>query len=269
MTTAGCLLLGLSIYVSYSNSFTVGSGERFSLEEIRQNPTNYADGCHIHRGVTRSPACQYGDPYGKETIVLYGDSHAAQWLPALDIIGKKRHVKIISLTKSACSATELVLPLSSQYSVSDCQKFRDNSIARIKKLSPIAVITSSYQQLKATDGSADPLAWWISGEAKLLERLNPITLKSFYITDTPRPTLDIPDCLSKGAKSDCDGSLKLNPTTAPGFIAIDPTGWLCQQSCPAIVDGLVAYRDQSHISVAMSKHLAPRLESALKAHGVL
>ena len=269
VATAGCVLLGLSIYVSYSNSFTVGSGKKFSLEDIRQNPVNYEDGCHIHRGVTRSPACQYGDPYGKETIVLYGDSHAAQWLPALDIIGKKRHVKIISLTKSACSATELVLPLSSQYSVSDCQKFRDNSITRIKKLSPIAVITSSYQQLKATDGSADPLAWWISGQAKLLERLKPITLKSVYITDTPRPTLDIPDCLSKGAKSDCDGSLKLNPTTAPGFIAIDPTGWLCQQSCPAIVDGLVAYRDQSHISVAMSKHLAPRLESVLKAHGVL
>lgn len=267
--TATCAVLGLAIYFSFNNSMTLSTGKTYSLDQIRSNPVNYSDGCHVHRGVTNSPKCQYGDPFGKKTIVLYGDSHAAQWLPALDIIGKKNHIKIVSLTKSACSSTELILPLSSQYSVSDCQKFRDNSIARIKRLAPFAVIASNYQQLSATDGSSDALQWWLSGEAKLLLRLSGATSKTIYITDTPRPTLDIPSCLSKGNISQCEGSVKIDPTTARGFITINPTPWVCNEFCPAIVDDLITYRDQSHISVAMSEHLAPRLESALKTHGVL
>jgi len=268
VSTGLCVFIGVAIYASYSNSLTLASGQVYSLDEVRKNPINYEDGCHIRRGVTKSPKCEYGDQFGKETIVLYGDSHAAQWLPALDIIGKIHNIKIVSLTKSACSATELILPLSSQYSISDCQKFRDNSIERIIRLKPIAVITSSFQQLKATDGSSSALEWWVSGQAKLYARLSSINTKSIYISDTPRPLLDIPSCLSKGDSRNCDSSIKIDPTTALGFISINPTKWLCAQTCPAIVDDLVAYRDQSHISVAMSEHLAPRLESELKAHEV-
>lgn len=263
------VFLGLGIFFTYSNTVAVSGLGKISLDEIRVKPINDLDGCHVHRGETKSPRCEYGDPYGKRTIVLYGDSHAAQWLPALDIIGRKNHIKIVSLTKSACSATELILPFSSQYSIADCQRFRDNSIKRIAKLNPLAVITSSYQQLIATDGRRDADIWWQEGEAKLLSRLKGLTKRSVYITDTPRPQIDIPDCLVKGDLDLCDSSLKMDATTPTGFIAVDPTPWLCSSKCPAVVNKIVAYRDQSHISVAMSEYLAPRLESALKAKGII
>jgi hypothetical protein len=52
-----------------------------------------------------------------------------------------------------------------------------------------------------------------------------------------------------------------------GFDVIDPTPWLCTSYCPAIVDSIVAYRDASHISVAMARHLLPQLERALAGKG--
>ena len=48
-----------------------------------------------------------------------------------------------------------------------------------------------------------------------------------------------------------------------GFDIIDPTSWLCTSYCPAIVDGVVAYRDNSHISVDMSLSLISRLRASL------
>jgi len=49
---------------------------------------------------------------------------------------------------------------------------------------------------------------------------------------------------------------------------INPTPWLCSSYCPAILDGSVAYRDASHISVEMSLKLLPKFEQALIAKGL-
>jgi peptidoglycan/LPS O-acetylase OafA/YrhL len=269
VSTFVSILLGLGIYSSYSNDLTLSTGEKFSIKSVRANPESYSDGCHVSFGTTKSPACEYGDTSSDEAIVLYGDSHAAQWLPALDAIGRKNNLKIISLTKSACSSTELILPLSAQYSVSDCQRFRDSSVGLIQKIEPLAVVTSSYQLFKATDGSSDALKWWVGGQAKLFNRISTSTKFPVYISDTPRPQTDIPNCLSESRVELCATSKKIDPTTASGFLAIDPTPWLCGNTCPAVVDSIVAYRDQSHITVAMSKHLAAKLESALREFGVI
>lgn len=268
VTTVISISLGAGIYFSYSNTITLSGSGSYSLDEIRSKPANDADGCHIHVRETVSPLCEYGDTTSDKTIVLYGDSHAAQWLPALNIIGERRGFKIVSLTKSACPSAEVIKELSSQYIVADCQKFRDNSIARITKIKPVAVILTGMQPFRAPYSNKDALPFWLAGEKKALLRIAPHTQFPIYLTDTPLPHRDIPDCLVSGLGAICDDSTPINPTVASGFIAINPTPWLCRESCSAIVDGIVAYRDQSHLTVAMSEHLAPRLESELARIGV-
>jgi hypothetical protein len=54
-----------------------------------------------------------------------------------------------------------------------------------------------------------------------------------------------------------------------GFLSLDPTPWLCSDNCPAIVDGIVAYRDASHISVDMSAALSDNLRDFLRSNGVI
>jgi hypothetical protein len=261
-------VLGLTTYSQYSNNITIADGTRYSLDEIRSKPINNNDGCHIHIRQTVSPQCEYGDLTAEQTIVLYGDSHAAQWLPALDIIGKKRGIKIISLTKSACPSAEVIKELSSQYDVEDCQAFRDSSVARINKVKPLAVILAGMQPFTAPYSDESARSWWLAGETKVFNRIKDSTQFPIYLTDTPLPQIDIPDCLVAERGSGCDTSRPVDAEVAAGLIAINPTPWLCADSCPAIVDGIIAYRDKSHLTVEMSKHLSQELETALLRLGL-
>jgi hypothetical protein len=268
MATLLSVALGVTTYSQYSNKITLGDGAKFSLEEIRSKPVNNNDGCHIHIRQTVSPRCEYGDLSSKQTIVLYGDSHAAQWLPALDIIGKKRGIKIVSLTKSACPSAEVIKELSSQYDVDDCQAFRDSSVDRINTIRPLAVILTGMQPFTAPYSDESARSWWLAGETKVFNRIKNATQFPIYLTDTPLPQVDIPDCLVAGRGDACDTSRPISAEVAAGLIPINPTPWLCTDKCPAVVDGIIAYRDKSHLTVQMSKHLASDLETALVRLGL-
>ena len=268
LATSVSVIIGSAIYLGHSNSITISGGIQIPLDEVRSKPINNNDGCHIHVRQTVSPTCEYGDLSSNETIVLYGDSHAAQWLPALDLIGQRKGIKIVSLTKSACPSAEVIKKTSSQYDAKDCQAFRDSSVARINTIKPLAVILTGMQPFTAPYSDESAKSWWLAGEKVLFNRIKGATQYPIYITDTPLPRVDIPDCLVAGRGDACDTARPIDAEVATGLIAINPTPWLCADKCPAVVDGIIAYRDQSHLTVAMSKHLSSKLEIALTRLGL-
>jgi peptidoglycan/LPS O-acetylase OafA/YrhL len=268
IATSVSVIVGGFTVMQHSDTITIAGSISVSLDEVRAKPKNNNDGCHIHIRQTVSPRCEYGDLTSKRTIVLYGDSHAAQWLPALDIIGTKRGIKIISLTKSACPSAEVIKKPSSQYDADDCQAFRDSSVERIQRTKPLAVILTGMQPLTAPYSDESARNWWLKGEKIAFDRIKSATAYPIYLTDTPLPRVDIPDCLVAGRGSACDTARPISAVVAPGLIPINPTPWLCEETCPAVVDGIIAYRDQSHLTVAMSKHLSSKLENALARLGL-
>ena len=50
--------------------------------------------------------CTYGGKGAAVSIVLLGDSHAAQWFPALEPIAVKRNWRLLAMTKSACAMVD-------------------------------------------------------------------------------------------------------------------------------------------------------------------
>jgi hypothetical protein len=96
-----------------------------------------------------------------------------------------------------------------------------------------------------------------------------VNSKLIYISDTPHIKVDIPDCIAAGEFEKCNKSKPSPVFKVPALAVINPTPWLCEDRCDAVIDGLVAYRDNSHISVAMSKALAPEIGSALRRIGII
>jgi peptidoglycan/LPS O-acetylase OafA/YrhL len=268
-TTTALVIMGTAIFFSYSNTIMIGENGKYSLDEIIAKSVNFEDGCNLKLGQTIAPVCEYGDLSAVQTIVLYGDSHAAHWLPALEVIGRNNKIKIVSLTKSACPAAEVIKEIDGQYSIDDCQGFRDASIARIATIKPLAVISTGLQPPYAPYSTRDGVEWWLEGEAILFDRLKSLTDFAIYLTDTPFRTISVPDCLAAGRGAICDEATEVSAKVAKGFIAINPTPWLCSRSCPAVIDGIVTYRDHSHLTNAMSEHLATNLLAELKKVGVL
>jgi len=269
-TTLASLFAGFVIAQSATSTITTHGAitYTFDLKEIVMKPAVYGDGCHVNYGESKSGTCTYGDLNGLSTIVLYGDSHAAQWFPATEKLATQKGFKLVSLTKSACPSVEVSRPDKGAFKNRDCDAWRKNSIARIKKIHPDAVIVSSFQYYAPGTGSKDRNLWWSDGQQKLLASLSGSSQHLVYISDTPHPTRDIPSCISSGKISRCNGSSRSEVSVVQGFQVIDPTPWLCNSQCPAIKGSTVTYRDASHISVAMSLKLAPQLLTALTALGV-
>lgn len=267
--TVVSLSLGFAINTSNSNIVTLKDGSKFNLTEIMKKPVVYDDGCHVNNGETKSPDCVYGVKGASKKIVLFGDSHAAQWFPTLEKLAQKRGFELISLTKSACPGPSVVKVETGKYKNDDCSAWRENSYQRIKSIKPDAILVSGFQHFEIPAGYSSREAWWREGEVKTFKALTGLSPKIIYISDTPHPQRDIPSCIAARNLDKCNGSERSTPIFTSGYLQINPTSWLCMRNCPGVIDGIVAYRDASHLSVAMARALAPKLEERLTQLGVL
>ena len=268
VVTGTSLLLGLGIYASYANQIQLPDGKRTALTNILEKPLVYNDGCHLNRGEKISPDCTYGKRGAKIKIVLFGDSHAAQWFPALERLAEQYQFELISLTKSSCPGPAVKKATTKTYDDGDCAAWRENSYKRIAVIHPEAVVVSGMQLPDPAMGTASISQWWISGEQRTLSQLKGNARHLIYLVDTPHPTRDILSCVASGAKNICDQTKPSAAYTISGFTNVDPNPWLCTKICPAVINNQVVYRDASHISVAMSEELSDKLGAALKSAGV-
>ncbi len=267
--TLSGVLVASGIFLTIKDDISLPNGRSVSLAAVMQKPKIYDDGCHANYGSKNSPECLYGDTDSTRKVVLYGDSHAAQWFPALEKIANDEGFALISLTKSACPAVEVERINSGAFKNSDCNAWRENSIKRIKDLNPDAVIMSGFQHFAYPERFSSRDSWWFAGQRTLFSKIQNSAPNLIYISDTPKPKRDIPSCLATAKSNECDENEKSDPRVAGGFKSVDPTPWLCSDTCPAIVDGIVAYRDASHISVEMSAALSDNLRDFLRSNGVI
>jgi hypothetical protein len=258
---------GGAIAFTANNTITLSGGQQYSLEQIMEKPKVYLDDCHVNNGETVSGDCSYG-PDSPTKVVLFGDSHAAQWMPVLERLAFEKNFQLISLTKSACPGPAVVKVETGAYKNADCAEWRTNSIARIKSIKPMAVLVSGMQHFEMPSGYSSRADWWREGQSKTFADLQGSSKHIIYISDTPHPQRDIPSCIAAGRIDKCNSTEPSEAIFSTGWQQINPTSWFCSQTCPAIINGVVVYRDASHISVLASEMVKPQLLSTLLSLGV-
>lgn len=268
-------MLGVGISFSSAKDLRIkGISGSVALKEITRLPSIYAAGCQVGKTATTSPPCLYGDIHGSRSIYLFGDSHAAQWFPTLNSIATLHGFKLVVLTKSSCPAASVQLADQGAFRNAPCVRWRENSFARIARAHPWAVIVSNFDHYVPPGNVADASVWWRDGMVRTIERLRSLTVHPIYIQDTPWPNRDIPSCLLEKRISACATS---RPPTETWLVSsasgqgdvINPTDWFCANTCPAIRDGIVVYRDATHMSVDFARHLVPLLAQKLAALSVI
>jgi peptidoglycan/LPS O-acetylase OafA/YrhL len=257
---------GLAISTT-ARDITLSTGETYTLTEIMERPQVYLDDCHVNNGEVESGDCSYG-PTSDRKIVLFGDSHAAQWMPTLEKMAYEQNFTLISLTKSACPAPAVVKIESGGYKNADCSEWRKNSIDRIQALKPYAVLVSGMQYFELPSQYSSRSEWWREGQIKTFSALRGSSENIIYISDTPHPLRDIPSCLAAGRVDKCNTTEQSEAIFSPGWKQINPTSWFCSRTCPAVMKGVVVYRDASHISVMAAKLVEPQLLKSLISLGL-
>jgi hypothetical protein len=212
-------------------------------------------------------------------VVLFGDSHAHQWLPAADKAAQDRHWRLVVFAKHGCTpANAVTIKPGSNQPYRECTAWRANAIAAIQALHPAMVVMSSLSYANAPLGvSGDADAAWTKASLDTVRTLQKSGAAVRILQDTPYPDHNVPECLS-GHLTDvkaCD--LTGDHITFPqrrtqlaaaaagaGATTIDPTPWFCQDGiCPVIIGNTVVYRDGSHLTSAYATLLAPLLEQSL------
>ena len=227
----------------------------------RSVPITYTDGCHLNFGKTWPlGVCAYGDVTSSTEIILAGDSHAAQWFPALLKIAQDRKWKLVNLTKSSCPATTLETKRNAKFDAS-CAIWQVKLITKINADKPKFVIFSDfteYQYALLKNSNSYETAWTTG----LNIFLSQIKIPFIFFGDTPKPSSVVGDF-----------ALTRSPTTmatqksvaAHGGLYIDPSPWLCSVRCSATFDGANTYRDSSHISVHTAEALSAKLAAVIPA----
>jgi peptidoglycan/LPS O-acetylase OafA/YrhL len=246
---------------------------------------SYVDGCHTQ--MNQSPSqdpCLYGDTNGKKTIVLFGDSHALSWFPAVDALAQSRGWRLLSLTMSACSPADIPAwnPNTNQV-MKNCALWRHNAIARMASMRPIIVLVTGTRGFETVNSAGHVLSGaareraWAEGMKWTLDQIKTLTGNIIFLADTPLSAVDPPVCLSSHPTSvlACSTSvdiainpqwLKLEKTTVYrekiGFI--DPEWWVCPSSpCPVLFNNFLIYQDGGHLTATFATSLASVLGKAI------
>jgi peptidoglycan/LPS O-acetylase OafA/YrhL len=238
-----------------------------------------ADGCGLSLASTKPPSCIYGDRNGAITVALVGDSHAAHWFPALDVVAKERGWRLVPFTKFSCVFVDMPIwspNLNREYT--ECEAWRENVVDRLVKLKPDLVIISSNRWLPAIANRDNEPERQGAALARLIER---IPGSVALLVDTSRSDVDVPACLAKyhdaierctTTRTAAFGWRHLRRETEAarltGATLVDMSDIVCPgDPCPPIIGNTLVYRDHHHLTATFVVSIAQDLYAALPPVG--
>lgn len=229
----------------------------------------YRNGCHLGFDSTEPVACEYGNPGGQTRVVLVGDSHAANWIPALAAVAERRGWRLTSYTKSSCPLSLRMLKRQGR-PYAACLEWSRNVQAELVRERPDLLILAGMRAASVWPSGASPepledvlAATWL--------QLGEVSGTIVAIADTPLWRVDPDACLFR----DPDCRRPVTPQPDPFVVAarslpqvglLDMNDVVCPANeCPAVIGNVIVWRDRHHLTATYSRSLAPILDSRLDA----
>jgi len=229
--------------------------------------------------------CPRGDVDADRSMVLIGDSHARQWIPALEMIAEEQGYVAYFLVREGCPAVDQTpWKANGEGPQTDCADFQDWAAETVQELKPAVTLMGTDANERGyadEDGNHvdddETIEQMVeSGMIAQIERIKPHTDRTVILGDPPihevspvkcitgnDPTLE--GCLSPPEER----SLVMMEATrraadAAGAEFLDTQSWFCWDDlCPTVVGQLITHRDIEHISIPYSEYLAPEIRRQL------
>jgi hypothetical protein len=226
-------------------------------------------------------SCSYGHDDADTTVALVGDSKAAQWAPALQVLAEQNGWRVTTFTKSRCSFTSA--PVTVDGDVYDsCTEWNLNVIAQLTGPDrPDYVVTSGGRSTALADDDAAEeagLAAMVAGLEESWDALLDAGVGVVVLEDTPATGINVYECVSEHpqnlrrctySREDSEGSGgALAQREAAGsrqdVAYVDLNDAVCPTAqCAPVIGNVLVYRQGSHLTSTYVETLAPRLGAAL------
>ena len=236
------------------------------------------------RGALR--VCEFGAPasQARATIALLGDSHAAHWRAALDVVADAQSWRGLSLTLSGCpySAITRVLREGLREDCVHRNRAVPTWLAEHPQIHTVFVSELSGAQWALPRDSGEPFTAESDAYIRAWQRLPASVHRVVVLRDTPKALPRTASCIERVAAADRDPgtacavprSQALDPDAAvdaaarlgaPRFTTIDMTRYFCDDSsCEPVIGGALVQKDLHHLSRVFVRTLGPYLLDAVR-----
>jgi peptidoglycan/LPS O-acetylase OafA/YrhL len=228
-----------------------------------------------------SSKCVYGNKSGTYTVALVGDSHASALFPAINELAKAHGWKLIIYMKIDCSFVDIpIINFTSKQEYTECATWNKNIVAKMNASPPDLIIVHMSRwvyNLNSSDGGYGAHGRAMAREMQKL----PAASKVVMITDIPDPwNFSVPECLSTYLsdyrKCNYARSVAFNSyygkreeiaSQATGIPLIDLSQAICPGTgvCPVVMNGMIMFRDQHHLTATFAASLGPEVDRQLTA----
>lgn len=244
-------------------------------------PAVYEAGCHQEPKKSEITTCHYGNPGSEVEVVIVGDSHAAQWIPALRFVAGDQGWLLTTMTKSGCPFAEVVIGTREQNLPDEtCVQWNQNVLIDLDARRPDLVIVTNafWPNVLGPDGPLDAVQRESVFADAVIASWSALMDKGIGLTaiqDTPHPRIDVPECVVThrddllACAVDRKEAMEGN---SPYVVAarsldvglVDLTDYICfAEVCPAVVDDILVWRDSHHLTRTYSSRLGPVLADVL------
>jgi hypothetical protein len=232
--------------------------------------------------------CMLGDVDAKTTVLLLGDSHAMQWIPAFDAAAADAGLRLAVRWRHGCPAAEVDVYQPAERG--PCAGFQAESVGVVDDLRPDAVVVSQAQiyvgRMERSDGTGmtadEANATWAAANDKLFAHLTAVTPNVVAVKDNPQLDVDPLECLTRpwSGFGDCSMSRTEAETSNGDLPDISADTWTkygvttwdgvwsqtCdERSCSVGDISHPVYRDYHHLSTDYVLTQVPAVEQMLRA----
>lgn len=229
--------------------------------------------------------CVVANENGAKTLAVVGDSHASQWVPALEKVVEGTDWKLVVYLHNSCPFS-LAARNYETHGELKCTEPNKEVINKLLQLKPNRILITN---LAVTDIPRQPDEEY-AGTKGFVEAWKPLARAGIPITvlhDTPYTGNKkvIPDCvatqLRKGSVDKCgiprskimhmagtNGALYAAVQSTKGANFIDLTDAFCTDTeCPAVIGNELVYRDTNHVTKTYMLTVADELKKKLNLDG--
>lgn len=228
---------------------------------------NYENGCHLGFDDIEQPDCRFGR-VGGPRVVLFGDSHAAQWFTAVVKAGEEAGWEVNAWTKTSCPSVDVTIWYAPSRSVYDaCNTWRKDRMSALIENPPQLVMLANsahyygwiYDETRKRGAGRMPAeTLWLEGVKNIVEKLIAAGVPVVQLHNTPQMYASYRDCLSRGAwnacarpRSEALAGLPRPELESPLTMRLDLSSALCSaHHCSAVIDQAIAYRDSHHLTAS-------------------
>jgi peptidoglycan/LPS O-acetylase OafA/YrhL len=230
-----------------------------------------------------SSKCIYGNPGGSYTVAMVGDSHASALFPGVNEVAKAHGWKLVPYLKIDCSFldfNDLIYNGPPQQPYPECMTWNRNVIAKLQAAPPDLIIVSQSRWVFASDPGEGNVTSQTNAYIREVQKL-PAKSRVVIIQDPPLPTaFSVPECLSsymgdyrKCAYSRSTGfgsamgsrEQRTAQVTGAGLIVLTDAVCPGTGACPVVIDNMIAWRDQHHLTATFARALGPAIDEQLVA----